>query len=130
MPNVQDFPKINVGAPVPCPMCGEGSVTMTEAMICNHCLDKYGPPEGYSECYECGTYVYVDDGEIVEGEFVCESCFESMCAPCARCDEQFFDWNLKDIELPSGDIAYCLCPYCAEDTLSAIASEVLNIDDF
>ena len=98
--------------PVPCPKCGKGTVKMTDAMICNNCLDEDGT---HCTCYECGDLIREDDAFYIDngGFYVCESCFNNYYGYCSQCEESY---SLDDLIYDENDSCY-YCPDCYQEIM-------------
>lgn len=79
---------INYSGLMTCMCCGESSYYSdnTEAVICEDC-----EPSTY--CYCCGERVNANDAIEVDGEWVCEDCYNDLHR-CMCCEDAHFDYNL------------------------------------
>ena len=79
---------INYSGLMTCMCCGEncGWYDNTEAVICEDC-----EPSIY--CYCCGERVNANDAIEVDGEWVCEDCYNDLHR-CMCCEDAHFDYNL------------------------------------
>lgn len=98
--------------PVPCCKCGKGTVKMTDAMICNDCLES---DDYHCTCYECGDLIREDDAYYIDhgGFYVCESCFSNYYGYCSHCEETY---NLDDLIYDERDSCY-YCPDCYQEVM-------------
>ena len=79
---------INYSGLMTCMCCGESNYYSdnTEAVICEDC-----EPSTY--CYCCGERVNANDAIEVDGEWVCEDCYNDLHR-CMCCEDAHFDYNL------------------------------------
>lgn len=79
---------INYSGLMTCMCCGESNYYSddTEAVICEDC-----EPSIY--CYCCGERVNTNDAIEVDGEWVCEDCYNDLNR-CMCCEDAHFDYNL------------------------------------
>lgn len=79
---------INYSGLMTCMCCGESNYYSdnTEAVICEDC-----EPSTY--CYCCGERVNANDVIEVDGEWVCEDCYNDLHR-CMCCEDAHFDYNL------------------------------------
>ena len=79
---------INYSGLMTCMCCGESNYCFddTEAVTCEDCE----PP---TYCYCCGERVNANDAIEVDGEWVCEDCYNDLHR-CMCCEDAHFDYNL------------------------------------
>lgn len=79
---------INYSGLMTCMCCGENGYWSddTETVICEDC-----DPSTY--CYCCGERVNANDAIEVDGEWVCEDCYNDLHR-CMCCEDAHFDYNL------------------------------------
>ena len=79
---------INYSGLMTCMCCGESNYYSddTEAVICEDC-----EPSTY--CYCCGERVNANDAIEVDGEWVCEDCYNDLHR-CMCCEDAHFDYDL------------------------------------
>ena len=97
--------KMKIGDGVECLECGEHMVSFASSMSCDECA-------GYSYCDCCGEASYEDDMYYLDGELLCESCWDEMGVYCESCDETFNAFNTDMIWDEDTDMYYC--PECYE----------------
>lgn len=105
-----------IGDRCPCPICGNGTISYPNIMLCPECTREYNYNENddYCECEVCGSMTYFDDMYDLEfsGTRVCPNCYRTATAQCQECGIQ----DLTDIvKYHEGD-SRCLCPECWELT--------------
>ena len=61
-------------------------------------------------CKDCGKFVSAKDGEIVDGEFICNECLDRDYIKCADCGEYHKEDDMYYIE----DTNEYVCNYCYE----------------
>lgn len=57
--------------------------------VCQDCINTY-----YLECEQCGKFVLKNDTREVEGDWLCECCFENCTNRCNDCRKWFYTDNL------------------------------------
>ena len=79
---------INYSGLMTCMCCGESNYYSddTETVICEDC-------EPATYCYCCGERVNANDAIEVDGEWVCEDCYNDLHR-CMCCEDAHFDYNL------------------------------------
>lgn len=79
---------INYSGLMTCMCCGEDGYWSddTETVICEDC-----EPSTY--CYCCGERINANDAIEVDGEWVCEDCYNDLHR-CMCCEDAHFDYNL------------------------------------
>lgn len=79
---------INYSGLMTCMCCGESNYYSddTEAVICEDC-----EPSTY--CYCCGERVNANDAIEVDGEWVCEDCYNDLHR-CMCCEDAHFEYDL------------------------------------
>lgn len=104
---------INYSGLMTCMCCGEncGWYDNTEAVICEDC-----EPSTY--CYCCGERVNANDAIEVDGEWVCEDCYNDlhrcMCCEDAHFDEDFTTVFVGHIENQTINVDYDEHYICSE----------------
>lgn len=104
---------INYSGLMTCMCCGEncGWYDNTEAVICEDC-------EPATYCYCCGERVNVNDAIEVDGEWVCEDCYNDlhrcMCCEDAHFDEDFTTVFVGHIENQTINVDYDEHYICSE----------------
>lgn len=80
--------KFNIGAEVPCLICGNNYLTDTDSMTCSECLE----PSGFIRCADCGEII-PEDSVIWAGRAedypICNSCYCDHYDRCSCCDYIF-----------------------------------------
>ena len=67
-----------IGEGLECICCGQ-MVSMSESMLCDECGDFL-----YCDC--CGEPINADDMYTLNGDYLCESCFDEVACYCENCD--------------------------------------------
>lgn len=104
---------INYSGLMTCMCCGEDGYWSddTEAVTCEDC----DPP---SYCYCCGERININDAIEVDGEWVCEDCYNDlhkcMCCEDAHFDEDFTTVFVGHIENQTINIDYDEHYICSE----------------
>lgn len=99
------------GELITCIICGEEHYEdeMTEVesgvYICNDC-----DADNYVKCYDCGTWIHIDESYNYDGNYICETCFNDYYEYCNRCDEI----HLRDEMVETYD-GYYVCQWCADN---------------
>ena len=109
-----EVPKVTVGGSVPCLYCGENTIKDPDMMVCRHCADTYGfypAEEDYPICDSCGVHIRNDDWYEVQGEIICNHCYQTECFTCASCGRVCFN----DDKHYDRDTEEYLCFECYED---------------
>ena len=89
-------PKIIIGKEVKCLCCGKKPITCSEVMTCTPCAEDMNLFECDDDRYVCDCCgASVDEYSCVQGEIVCDNCFDSQCFTCDRCGEDYFNEDLK-----------------------------------
>ena len=116
--------KMRIGDSVVCLDCGEEMISYSSTMSCEHCA-------GYTYCDCCGEAGFEDDMYYLEGELMCEFCFEEQGVYCQGCDETFNHY-LTDMLWDEED-GCCYCPDCAqalEEKRKKEEEEIYSMVDF
>lgn len=91
----QEPSKFIIGHEVPCLCCrGARRVRDGSMMVCRECADQHSLyVDGENTiCDCCGSRVFYDDSWYdVQGETVCERCYERECFCCESCEEYYFN---------------------------------------
>ena len=102
-------PHFTIGNRVKCLCCNESYIIDSELMVCRDCAEEfnlYGEDMAVCDC--CGAHVYEDEFVYVQGEVVCNRCFESQCFTCESCDEYYFNEDkIYDRELNEYVCVHC-----------------------
>lgn len=96
-PCITEKTSIEVGASVKCISCGRpmGDGVGNETMMCSYCDPKYDDFDNdYYYCDCCGRRIYYDETYDLEGETLCEECYDNLTARCHQCGEDYFRYNL------------------------------------
>lgn len=92
-----------------CEACGDR--VHREDAYCSE--NGYGPycescyHDIYTTCERCGHEVRHEDAYIVEGDILCEDCYEEHTGHCDECEERFYIDNLVYLYLEDEDITLC-----------------------
>ena len=117
----------HIGAPCPCPICGETTIFCGEIMACEECNEAYNleDNEDYEACSICGTSVYYQD--IIElpysEERICSACYQRETYRCQECGET----DLPEIIRRVPEDGRCLCPECRGRVLRKPVNLIENI---
>ena len=105
--------KFYIGGEVPCLICEEHDIENTEKLACPDCIDKYFEDDHwYCEC--CDRDMYPDDEAFeVEGDYICENCYDLETESCYCCGQRYFIEHLNCREI-NGEIRY-YCNECLEE---------------
>lgn len=121
----QNKSRMRIGEAVECLECGMNMVTYSSSMSCEECA-------GYTYCDCCGEACYEDDMYDLEGETLCEFCFDEQGVYCSRCDETFNHYT-TDMEWDDWDEC-CYCPNCTyeieQERKKQAEAELEKIVDF
>ena len=60
-------------------------------------------------CYCCGNEIDIDEANVVEGEYVCDSCYDEETFECDCCGDRTFNRN----RVSDGNIE--ICEYCYDN---------------
>lgn len=105
---------VRVGQSCTCPICGSGTISYTDTMLCPECAEAQGYDDSdYYECEICGSMTHRDDLFNLEfsGLRVCQRCYDRETVSCQECEIR----DMPDIvKYRAGDFR-CLCPACFED---------------
>lgn len=81
--------KFVIGAPVPCPFCGEELLSYSGTMVCKTCYDRYHlyDSDPFFECEICGQGIPEEDmiELTISGIKVCPHCYDTETYQCACC---------------------------------------------
>jgi hypothetical protein len=72
--------------------------------VCNHCFSSY------KKCDECGAYYPAHKTCIVDGQCICDYCYDDVAIVCDRCDEVHLRENIRY----TAD-EYWLCDNCIDN---------------
>ena len=93
-----------IGEAIECLACGHGMVSLSESMLCNDC-------GGYSCCDCCGETVSPDCIYEINGDYLCENCYDDLISYCYRCDNPV-DTRVEEMMYDDiNDEFYCECCY-------------------
>ena len=92
--------KMIIGDAVECVECGCMMISYSSSMSCDECA-------GYVYCEHCGEACYEDELYNLEGDLVCESCWDDAAIYCEGCDETFNSYNTDMIWDEETDAYYC-----------------------
>lgn len=106
--------KMIVGDGVECLICGENMVSMTSSVCCQEC-------GGYTVCEHCGEAVYEDEMYYLDGDRICEYCWDEEATLCAGCDETFNSYSVNMMYDTETDQYYC--PSCFDKLIEKRQSE-------
>ena len=95
---------MSIGDAIECLACGHGMVSLSESMLCNEC-------GGYSHCDCCGETVSPDCMYEINGDYLCENCYDELISYCYRCDNPV-DTRVEEMMYDDiNDEFYCECCY-------------------
>ncbi len=97
--------KMKIGDGIECLECGEHMVSYASSVSCDECA-------GYVYCDCCGEPAYEDDMYYLDGETLCESCWDEMGIYCDSCEETFNHFNTDMMWDEDTEMYYC--PECYE----------------
>ena len=105
-----EMPKFTIGKEVKCLCCNDNRIVDAEFMVCRHCAEDYGLYDDDESCVCdcCGARVYEDEYYYVQGEIVCDRCFDKECFTCASCEEYYF----KDDRIYDREADEYICIHC------------------
>ena len=105
------IPKIRVGKACKCLECNDDLITMSDSMLCKHCMIKENQttdPDEFTVCSNCGQVFVVDEGCFAYNQYnlnqpYCPECTEAYIVQCANCHDNYYYTMLNSDGL---------CPYC------------------
>ena len=57
-------------------------------------------------CYCCGNEIDVDEANVVEGEYVCDSCYDEETFECDCCGDRTFILEYRNIEQTCSNVGF------------------------
>ena len=75
-----------IGSAVDCLACGNHVIDVPDTFLCDYCDDRRC-------CNNCGTRVPEGEGYWVEGDLLCQDCFDEYAVECADCGEYVYRSN-------------------------------------
>ena len=75
-----------IGSAVDCLACGNHVIDVPDTFLCYYCDDRRC-------CNNCGTRVPEGEGYWVEGDLLCQDCFDEYAVECADCGEYVYRSN-------------------------------------
>ena len=106
--------KFIVGSFTYCLRCGQAEcMDAADTMLCVDCELEYGVSnnEAFVQCYCCGRRILDDDAWLVQGELVCDTCYNREVTRCDNCNDLIFT---ADVQYHEADSEY-LCLSCYYD---------------
>ena len=104
--------RFSIGGAVPCLKCEDKDIEHNHSMLCDYCYNEEIIRHEWV-CSECGNIYNWDmapEPYEVEGQLVCEDCFDEYCAQCDECGELFFISKMKEDQ----ETHKIYCPECWE----------------
>lgn len=92
-----------IGKSVPCLQCGE-ELNISNGFVCCNCNDDY------TQCSICGGIVERNNIVYINGDKICEYCFEENVVICDGCGEQMLKEEEGDTYFVTEDFSI----YCAD----------------
>lgn len=80
------FDRLVIGHAVACLECGGNNISLSDGFKCDEC-------GGYTYCEHCGEPCYEEEMYWLEGELVCEDCWDSNGLYCEGCQETFNEFK-------------------------------------
>lgn len=104
---------IIVGDEVSCLHCHDEVITNAETMRCDHCEVEFGfeVNDNYDNCENCGCRIYLDNAYSVNGDYVCDHCFNNYCFVCDECGEVYYNDYKHCVEIDDDTVEY-FCEHC------------------
>lgn len=106
--------RMRVGEAVECLECGRHMISYSSSMCCDECA-------GYTYCECCGEACYEDDMYSLDGDMLCEFCFDEQSVYCERCDETYNQYTTDMVWDEEDDC--CYCPSCMAEIEGERAKE-------
>lgn len=109
--------------------CPKSSLQETEKgdWVCDTCIEC----NGWKACDECGKYIKHQEWYDVDGELLCESCYEdsSICLSCEDCGEVHLRNNMHDV---GNSDYYWVCDSCQDNNYAYCdcCDRWVNSDDY
>lgn len=101
MVTYKDTTKFEIGGMTKCLRCGQEEIMLGSGnMYCTQCELEYGNTdnEDFTFCSCCDAHILIDDACYMEGEWLCQHCFNSMCSYCENCQEYRYNEDIYYIE--------------------------------
>lgn len=119
---VKQEDKMFIGDAVECLDCGKGMISLSSCMRCEEC-------GGYTYCDCCGEAEFPGDLYELNGELMCERCYDENVMYCDCCDIAF-DSRIEDMTWNAEDNCY-RCEGCQTifDEEKAMAEEDEEVCD-
>ena len=90
-----------IGSAIKCLNCGEDIVDSSDSFCCGHCDDRL-------ICDNCGNRIDNDDYYNVQGDTLCQECFDEYAVQCDECGEYIY----RDNAYYDEDNGYYYCRDC------------------
>lgn len=94
------FEQMTIGEAVPCLECGGMNISITDDVRCDDCGD-------YCYCDHCGEARRAEDLYDLEGELVCDCCFDENGIYCDGCWETFNEFRTEMFWDDETECYYC-----------------------
>ena len=86
--------KFPIGGETKCIHCGERDITCGDTMLCNSCIEEYGPIGEFYYCDCCGSLIHSEDDRYYIGDdILCEDCYNRHTFQCGKCGYQDYNSN-------------------------------------
>lgn len=114
-----DNPIMEIGDAVECLSCGRHMVSLSSNMSCDECA-------GYTYCEHCGEACYEEEMYYLDGDLICECCFEDEAIYCGGCDESYNHYNV-DMTWDEDNQEY-YCPDCYDNLIEKREERKLSVE--
>lgn len=79
--------------------------------VCEYCLNRSGH---FFQCEECGEWFVTDDMNELDGNTICDKCFNKYAVACVECGEYHYTSEMSHVTDKDGDDAY-VCDSCIDE---------------
>lgn len=94
------YERMTIGEAVPCLECGGMNVSLSDDVRCDECGD-------YTYCEHCGEACQEGELYYLEGELVCECCWEENGIYCEGCEDTFNEFKTEMFWDEETESYYC-----------------------
>lgn len=121
---INEKTKFGIGEFTYCLHCGEKEIfSGAETMRCESCELEFGSEDNdtFSVCDCCGNRTYREDMLYVDGDLICENCYDNYACSCEDCGDSFYSDNMNYDE----DTDQWLCTYCYNQLMEERKEDML-----